>query len=487
MEKSWGRGLVIFVAILILCGIGGASYYFSHDEPIDNSTDSSTDDGFMGDGSSGDNLIDPIPEDGIIDLRLPSDSTGDPNGELAVRIYLPGEEPRFEEGTPVLVWLEGGFEEKGINQDFMNFSTDFMVVTFLYPGVYDDWSKLESDGVYDYRGRDCIAALKDVLLFAAGELQDSGGRTIDAFSRTPVLHDNIGMIGSSNGGNIIVATPALYGEELEGHLKYIIQWETPVSGQLATRDFGRIWMKPSMQQGEYFNPRYLGYGEQILEGDYSDLAYDSSQEYYQIFHDGDGDGKYTTRPTQSQAETPDMNSDGELSLNEDFPVDYYPGGKDGETRYYSRAATYALREYEVFGEDWPEDIASPKEADDYWDIRESVWLYEELLEKLPEVEGMVLAGERDHVQSAPDKFNIRQAFDGWLNNGAKWVQINPSPEYLDQVRPGLSERMNLPNMSPNQAPDDWAAIETYSVPEDVEKIIYQLGAVWQMMDRAENH
>ena len=57
---------------------------------------------------------DPITEaeEGVIDLRLPSDSTD--GGTLAVRLYVP-ENPRYEEGAPVVVWVPGGYETKGVN------------------------------------------------------------------------------------------------------------------------------------------------------------------------------------------------------------------------------------------------------------------------------------------------------------------------------------------------------------------------------------
>ncbi|MBT5015858.1 hypothetical protein HOM98_00055 [Candidatus Peregrinibacteria bacterium] len=147
--------------------------------------------------------------------------------------------------------------------------------------------------------------------------------------------------------------------------------------------------------------------------------------------------------------------------------------------------TKGLAEQNVFGDDWPEDIATVKEAIAYWDIRESVYLYDEILEKMPDLEAMVLAGERDHVQSASDKFNIRQALYGWIENGVSWVQLNPSPAYLVQADPRLAGRDDLPNMMPNKEPLDWNDVNLYTVPEDIEKVAYQLAGLWQMMDRVQ--
>ena len=76
-----------------------------------------------------------------------------------------------------------------------------------------------SAGTYDWRGQEPIRALRDVILYAAGEINDVLGRSIDQVAPTPVLHDNIGLIGASNGGNIIVAAAALHGADLTSHLR----------------------------------------------------------------------------------------------------------------------------------------------------------------------------------------------------------------------------------------------------------------------------
>lgn len=417
-----------------------------------------------------------------IDVDLPSTSTGSPTGILAVRVHTPhAGRARFPKGAPVIIWLQGGFKIKGINHGLPPHADDLIVVTFIYPGGKDTFAGRRSDGTYDYRGERCIQALRDVILYAAGKLRDSQGRTIDAVVPVRVLHGNIGLIGESNGGNIIVAVAALHGEELAGHLRYLIQWETPVSSQIATRDLGRVWMKPTPKQGDYWNPRYLSYGPMTLHVDYSDLTYDPSQEFYPVFHDGNGDGRYTiTKDPRTGLLTPDLDLDGVLQIDEDFPVDTYP--VDDSRVAYSRPATHALADNDVFAGAWPEAIATPEEANVYWDIRESVRLYEQALANIPDLQGMVLANVRDHVQAMPGKPHVRQAFAGWNDNGA-WVQINPSPDYMIEADPSLATRTDLPDNAPNTAPADWTYHLSYAVPVDIPKPIYELAAIYQMADQ----
>jgi hypothetical protein len=412
-------------------------------------------------------------------------STGSVGGTLAVRIQPPSSgSGRYTDGAPVVIWVPGGFETKGLRHELPSNADDLVIITFAFPGDTVPDAAISSDGVYDYRGENCILALRDVILFAAGELADEQGRMIDDILGIHALSTNIGLIGVSNGGNIIIAVAALHGDELVGRLRYAIQWETPVSSQIATRDFGRIWLKPSSQQGDFFNPRFAGYGTYVFAVDYDDLAYDPSNTYYSVFHDGNSDRVYTALENpNTRVLIPDLNRDGLLTLDEDFPLDTYPGG-DGSLFFYSRPVAQALSDRGLLPHPWPEQIATPQEADAYWDIRESVRLYEQALANIPDLEGMVLGSVEDHVQSAPTKIHLRQAFDGWYGAG-EWVQINPSPAYLVEAAPSLEGRADLPDMQPNTAPEDWADTSAYCIQEDIPDAVYQLAAVWQMADRVQ--
>jgi hypothetical protein len=416
-----------------------------------------------------------------VDARLPSESTGTAGGTLAVRVHypIPGSE-RYPEGAPVVIWVLGGFEEKGINHGLPPEADDLVCVTFLWPGAEDPWAGASSDGVYDYRGEACIAALRDVILYAAGTLPDAGGRTIDQVVPVDVLHDNIGLIGESNGGNILTAVAALHGKTLVGHLRYVIQWETPVSSQIATRDLGRVWLKPSTGQGDYWNPRYIGYDPLVLPVDYADLTFDPTEDVYPVLHDGNGDGRYTTVPDPMRgADVPDLDGDGILGLTEDFPLDTYP--IDDVRSTYSRPVMHEIEARYLFGDAWPSWLASAEASEAYWDLRESVRLTADAVARIPNLEAMVLCNARDHVQAMPEKPHIRQAFDGWDRVGA-WVKINPAPASVLAVAPGFAGR-RLPDLSANEAPTDWLDHAAYAMPVDLPKPLYQLAGIYEMADR----
>ncbi len=405
------------------------------------------------------------------DITLPTEQ-----GDLAVRLWLPEEEPRYDEGAPIAIYVAGGYEEKDLKNDAP--AQDMLVISFLFPGVSESSTGRSSQGTYDFRGDNCIKALRDIILYAGGELKDSNGQTITEVVEINILTDNIGTIGVSNGGNLPIATAAVYGDEIKNHLDYIIQWETPVASQVATRDLGEIILEPllenpSPKRGEFFNPRYSGYGTKQIEVNYDDLAYDPNS-LFPIFHDGNGDGEYTTTDT-SNGPSPDLNQDGELTTDEDFPLDFYPGlTKD----VYSRPVTHALLDNGVLTlANWPSNIATPDQADAYWNLRESVYLYDDALDNIPGLEGMFLASIEDHVQSNPYKSHIRMALDGW---DSSWFKINPTPEYILEV-----EDTNgfIPDLEANTAPDDWTDTRSYCISESIDDDTYQVAAMHQMADR----
>jgi hypothetical protein len=419
-----------------------------------------------------------------VDVDLPSSSTGLPDGKLAVRISAPAtpSAARYADGAPVLIWLPGG-DGAGSLQPVMPRAGDVIRIVFLFPGGYDPMSGRRSDGTYDYRGPNSIAALRDVIRYAAGELTDADGQTIDQRLPVKVLHDNIGLLGSSNGGNIVVAVAAEHGAQLAGHLRYLIQWESPVSSQIATVDAGGVNLDCPAGRRERLNavnPRYGGYGPLTLDIDYTGLLYRPTDPLHPVFWDGNGDGRYTTvTDPATGCGTPDLDGDGALGLNEDFPLGAY---SDGVKRVYSRPATEALASQGTFGGSWPADVATVAEANAYWDLREAVRLYDDALTNIPDLEGMILASVVDHVQTAPDHPHIRQAFDGWNGNGA-WVKINPARSYAVAVDPSLGSRTDLPDNAANTSPTDWTDAGSYAYPDGLEEIYYA-AAVHEMADRA---
>lgn len=422
----------------------------------------------------------------FVDVDLPSEAAG--GGTLALRIFPP-DVPRYAEGAPVVVFATGGDAAGGVRPELTRASEAVRIV-FIFPGGRDLANGRASDGVYDNRGPNCIAALRDVVLFAAGALRDDRNRTIDDVLDVPVLHDNIGLFGSSNGGNIVVAVSARYGADLRGRLRYVVQWESPVSSQVATSDMGPGRLDctggpggPPPTTGSV-NPWYdpAGFTDTTLDVDYSAIAYDPSDAAHPVFLDGTGDGHYTTTPDPSHGgcRTPDLNLNGRLETIEDFPLGSYPSGS---RRVYSRPAMQAIAAAGLAGDLPASEFLSTAESEAYWNEREAVRLYDAAADAIPDLEGMVLCSLVDHVQTATvDKPHTHQAFDGWRRN-ALFARINPSRAAVIDVDPSLATRTDLPDLPDDTPPADWSAPEAYAYPDALEPTV-QAAAVYQMADRA---
>ncbi len=404
-----------------------------------------------------------------IDIALPSASTHtSPDGVLAVRIFTPAApaQARYAAGAPVVIRVPGGTTSGSLDPQLIG-AADMIRIVFLFPGGIDLSEGRSSDGTYDYRGIDCITALRDVALYAAGTLTDSSGSTIDDVVPVTVLHDNIGFFGSSNGGNICVVAADLHGTDLDGYLRYIVQWESPVSSQMAVVDLGPFpTLCPSAEhlnvasENPWYDP--AGYTPLNVSVDYGAVAGDTTVFAPQVFLDGNGDGIYTTAPVDSYpgCRTPDLDGDGALGPAEDIPLSAFD---DGVLSYYSRDATRAMPDSAIFAS-WPSTIADVPATDSWWNLREAVRHYAGAVSSIPGIKGMVLASVEDHVQIASDKPHIRQAFDGWFD-AAGWVKINPGRSYVVAENPALASRTDLPDNTENTPPADWGDATSYAYPD----------------------
>ncbi len=381
-----------------------------------------------------------VPAHGVwvgYDVDIPSpEATGVVDGTLAARIWTDGTS-RYADGAPAVVFVLGG-ESTGTLAQQIPQAAGVVLVCFLFPGGVDVPSGRSSDGVYDFRGPASIAALRDMALFAAGEVVSSGGQTISEVVGLPVLTSGIGLLGSSNGGNIVLAAAAEHGAALADKLRWIVQWESPVSSQAAVGDNRGPRVDCSgggggLGDGQFgVNPRYLAYGALTLDIDYSDVRFRPAEPDYPLFLDGDGDLVYTTVevPGEPGCVTNDLDLDGTLELDEDYPLSAYPGA--GGLEVYSRPLTDYLGAHPgVFGGPWPAWIATAAVATLYWDEREAVRLYELARAAMPQLFG---SGDRLDRRPCADRPRLLPHPAGIRGLAAR------RGVGADQCQPGLRSR-----------------------------------------------
>ena len=358
------------------------------------------------------------------------------NGDIAVRIDVP-ETARYPKGAPVVVIASTWFVEK-YNRDEVGFHLVYnpvdigaVVVSHLWPGKTDSETGASSEGIYDYGGPDSLAALRDTIRFALGEIPDTEGYYLDEIIETTPLYDNVGMFASSHAGVVATNVMAYYGEDFAG-IRYFVGRENPTMAEMYPLEIGHF----NEEHHPIYNPCYHheGYTPTSIEVDYSSLGWIQNQEY------------------------PEGRPCFEVASGRDYVLDNKGPNILGK-RYFSPSLTRALLDNGALTlDDWPGDVATPDQASDFWPYRITVHNYADIGEKLPELRVMLVFATLDHVQPAPDKPYIRQAYDGFRKSAGLWTRLNCDLAYVkSEIDESASISTGIPDNAANTEPGDWYA------------------------------
>jgi hypothetical protein len=358
------------------------------------------------------------------------------NGRIAVRVDLP-QKPRYGDSAPVVVVASTWFVDK-YNDPTTPFHLEFnpvdmgvIVVTHLWPGKTDPESKISSEGTYDFGGPNSLAALRDTIRFALGVEPDIDGRYLHELIVTEPLYDNVGMFASSHAGVVATNVMAYYGESLQG-LKYFVGRENPTMAEMYPLEIGHF----DDRHKPIYNPYYHheGYTPTSITVDYSHLSWVQNAKY------------------------PEGRPVFEVPGGDDYVLDD-KGPNINDKRWFSHALTQALLDNGAFTmETWPVDLATPRQTGDIWPYRITVQNYAAIGEKLPELRVMLTFATYDHVQTAPDKPHIRQAYDGFRKTAGLWTRLNCDLVYVQaEVHPSATLAGGFPDNDANTEPRDWYA------------------------------
>lgn len=362
---------------------------------------------------------------------IPCDCAGEKG--LATMVIYP-KQPRYKDGAPVVVTSQGGHTPGTLHPPTLDFDPQGVVwIEFLFPG--GRFEKFESGGVFDYGGRACAEALYSVLQFAQGKIENTVGKKIFDYVDYPILTDNVGVIGNSNGGNIAGQTFARYSSGLEG-VKYIIFYETPAGDHYVVGDLGRIGDDPDRRvdgDGDGIpwddarNLRYIegSCSETSCQIDFSTLDYDPTIGFYL---DNNGDGRANYIGSYPRVKT-DIDGSGALEPDEDFIFMALNVNINGKKRVvYSYLVTKAAWDKGLFSK-VPEKIMKPEEAYNFWFEREICYHYDEISKNIPWLKVMQLGFVEDHVQASRDHPHVVINYNAFKNRG-HWVRLNPDKSYI---------------------------------------------------------
>jgi len=365
-------------------------------------------------------------------------------GRVAVRIDVPAE-LRYGNSAPIVVVASTWFVEK-YNEAETPFHLVYnpadvgaIAVSHLWPGKRDPEAGIASDGHYDFGGPLSLAALRDTIRFALGEIPDIRGAHLHELVEVQPLYDNVGMFASSHAGVVATNVMAYHGDAFPG-LKYFVGRENPTMAEMYPLEIGHF----DEQRRPIYNPFYdpTGYTPTEIDVDYStvgwiqDATYPEGRPVFRVFG------------------------------GTDYILDD-KGPNIGGKRWFSHALTQALLDNGAFTlATWPSDLATPQQTADFWPYRTTVSNYAAIGEKLPELRVLLPFATADHVQAAPDKPHIRQAYDGFRKAAGLWTRLNCDLVYVQaEIDPSASLTGGFPDNDANAEPVDWLAdVESWGFP-----------------------
>ncbi len=389
------------------------------------------------------------------------------NGKIAVRIDLPNE-PRYDDSAPVVViastWFVDKYNEEEVEFHLVYNPVDIGAITIshLWPGKTDPETGISSEGEYDFGGIKSIAALRDAIRFALGLIQDINGKSLHELIGIEPLYNNVGMFASSHAGVVATNVMAYFGEDLTG-LKYFVGRENPTLAEMYPLEIGHWDDAHNPVYNPYYN--HENYTPTSIDVDYSHLNWIENQN----FPEG--------RPLFI------------VQNGSDYLLDD-KGPKINGKRYFSHPLTQALLDNCVFSySNWPEDVATPDMTGDFWPYRITVNNYEAIGQKLPELKVLLPFATFDHVQVAPDKPHIRQAYDGFHKAAGLWTRLNCDLSYVkSEIHESATPEDGFPDNEANTEPDNWY-LESESwgfagkLAEEMTAQTIPLAAVAEMADR----
>jgi len=369
-------------------------------------------------------------EERVILTHIPCEEVG----RIAVRVDLPAT-PRYGDSAPVVVVASTWFVEKYNVEDtpfhlvYNPVDVGAIAVSHLWPGKRDPASGLRSDGTYDFGGPDSLAALRDTIRFALGDIPDIRGAYLHELVDTTPLYDNVGMFASSHAGVVATNVMAYFGESFSG-LKYFVGRENPTMAEMYPLEIGHF----DERRNPVYNPFYdhIGYTPTSIDVDYATLDWIQN------------------------AECPEGRPVFRVPDGQDYILDDKGPNIEGR-RWFSLALTQALADNGALTPtDWPADLATPQMTADFWPYRTTVHSYAAIGEKLPGLRVLIPFASQDHVQAAQDKPHIRQAYDGFHKTAGLWTRLNCDLVYVQsEIGPSASLSGGFPDNDANTEPQDW--------------------------------
>lgn len=392
-----------------------------------------------------------------IDTRIPS-SAGGTIG-IAVRIHIP-DTMRYSSGAPIVISVTGGNSSINILPNSLYRSYGFIDIQFNFPG--GGAPPNNSGGVFDNRGSNCLLAFKDVIRFAMGLKPNASGQYLsDLVNPSIPLYSNVGLVGSSFGGNTNICVAGVYGDSLPT-LSWLLNLESPVGDVMPTAEAGAY----NTGGNPLVNPAY---NDTTGVFDYSVLAWNDTVNVAK------------TGPPLYGGFYFDINQNGVPDKGTDFIVFPFVISMPPPLKGYTSVAV--VREAVnrgIYPASPPSHVPTLNQTQEFWYWRNGVYWIDTVVQKLPNIMFIAVGSERDHVQSAPDYPHILFQYEKFRTANARFVHLNPDRSYVEYVY-----RLPVPSAKDNPAflSYDHLSIRTAVEPETLLDNLIAIASACELSDR----
>jgi hypothetical protein len=409
----------------------------------------------------------PMAKEDSVSTFLPSEAA--PGQGLALNIIYP-EKPRYSEGAPVVVVVPGGDGPNGLSFCAHAAQVGFIEIRFAFPG--GGIKGFSSSGHADYRGVNSQKALRDVLLFAMGKLEDYKERSLKDLVPTKIAPQEIGILAWSNGGNIALVTMDKFSEQLQG-IAWVAFYESPI---------GSLFFPPSLGctrdlvMNKHYRDGSAATGHCLI--DFRKLNWDGSTKRDPGIH------KKLSEPDPTGVLYFDDNGNGQWDEPREYAFRY--SLKVGSNKeFYPPEVTAAIERLKPYGKDWPEQIATLEASEAYFQERDGAICIPGVAQKFPKLMVTIYGSHIDHLQLQPDHPHIQFQYNTWLDNNIHWIRLNPETIYLSDI--AQMNTRNFVNNKPN------GTLESDSINENLEPegilpdYVYMDASIAELADRVKKN
>lgn len=349
--------------------------------------------------------------------RIPSSAAGDTG--IAATVLIP-RQPRYSEGAPVVIHVAGGVQAGSARGKPEYVGHGFVEIHFAFPG--GGFGKERSGGAYDFRGPNCARALADVIRFAMS------GKLAGLVPGMKVLTNNVGIVGSSHGGNACGLSMAKHGNEFP-NLAWYASMESPYGEGAANVELG------GHESG--VNPAYdpatgaldlsrLAWSSELSPGLFRKPMLADTRQLKGAFYF-------------------DLNRDGKFTRADDFPANCFVGDAgDGVKAWYSPRILAEAERRKLIAGARPAHIPALAESREFWHWRDAAPSIPAAVRNCPKLAVIVYANERDHVQADPAHTHILEQVEGFRKAGARFIRLNPDRAYVESLAPSAARFADNP-------------------------------------------